>query len=191
MNWHSGYDRIPQDRYETDEWVSEIILPYIEHLSRLWEPACASGKMVRVLARGGRFVVSSDINGGIDFLKQPAFPFAIGAQGIVTNPPFSLAQEFVEHALTLMRPARGLVAMLLPVMWDCAQERDHLFKPHPAWRQKIVIRRRIRWIPGTKGNPRLYHAWYIWDWRPGKAKPAAYWNPPEEPRRRKLKLVAA
>jgi hypothetical protein len=181
MNWHSNFERVPQDRYETPEWVSEIILPYIEHIGCTWEPACASGKMVRVLASNGRWVVDTDIQTRDDFLKTECTPLA-SVRAIVTNPPYQrgLAQQFVEHALDLMQPCGGLVAMLLPEGWDMAQERIHLFEGHPAWRRKIAIRKRIRWFEGTKGNPRAFHAWFLWDWAPGVAMPTTYWNPPTE-----------
>lgn len=182
MNWHSNYERIPQDRYETPEWVSQIILPYIQHIRCVWEPACASGKMARVLAENGaRWVCTSDIEYGADFLAQEHTPMA-SVRGIVTNSPYSrgLAERFVVHALELMRPVNGLVAMLMPHAWDMAQERAFLFEPHPAWVRKIAIRKRIRWFEGTTGNPRGFHAWFVWDWSLGEQLPMTYWNPSEE-----------
>lgn len=181
MNWNSGYERIPQDRYETAPWISEIVLPFIEHIGCAWEPACASEKMAEVLARGGRWVVRTDIDRGVDFLAQETLPM-LSIRLIASNPPYKrgLAQAFVQHALDLMEPVEGMVAMLLPHGWDMAQERIHLFEPHPAWRRKISIRKRIRWFEGTKGNPRSFHAWFIWDWSARRALPTTYWNPPEE-----------
>lgn len=182
MNYHSNFDRIPQDRYETPEHVSAIILPYIEHIRCIWEPACASGKMVRVLAENGaRWVCESDIETGTDFLKEHWLPM-LSVRGIVTNPPYSrgLSQQFVEHAITLMEPVGGLVAMLLPHGWDLAQERSHLFEGHPAWHRQVSIRHRIRWFEGTTGNPRGHHSWMIWDWSALCALPTTYWNPPKE-----------
>lgn len=182
MNWNSGFERIDQDRYETPDFASAIILPYIAHVRCAWEPACASGKMVRVLSESGfRWVIETDICHGVDFLQQESPPM-VSVRGIVTNPPYQrgIAQRFVEHALELMRPVEGTVAMLLPHGWDMAQERQHLFEPHPAWRRKIAIRKRIRWFEGTTGNPRGFHSWFLWDCRNLGALPTAYWNPPEE-----------
>lgn len=180
MNFNSGFDRIDNDRYETPEYVSEIILPYIDGIGCVWECACASGNMGRVLSsESNRWVIGTDICYGDDFLKQKHLPLA-SVRAIVTNPPYKrgVAQQFVEHALKLMEPVQGVVAMLLPLGWDMAQERVHLFEMNPAWRRKIAIRKRIRWFEGSKGNPRAYHAWYIWDCRNLGALPTTYWNPP-------------
>lgn len=167
MNWHSGFERIPNDKYETPEHATEVLLPFIEHVSCAWECACGSGQMVRVLARGGRRVVASDIESGTDFLKQTALPVCDKPiQAIITNSPFGkTGTRFVEHALGLMKPVNGLVAMLFPADFDFYPIRAHLFDPHPAWGRKVAIKKRIRWINGTTGHPRLFHAWFLWNWR--------------------------
>jgi len=176
MNYHSGFPRLDRDNYPTPSWVSEIILPYIDHLKMVWEPACGEGKMVAVLARGGRWVIDTDISKGQDFLEQDGLPL-LSVKGIITNSPYrrGIAQQFVEHALDLMKPVNGTVAMLLPHGWDMAQERAHLFEGCPDWRQKIAIRKRIRWFEGSKGNPRGHHAWFLWDCRRLGALPTTYW----------------
>lgn len=182
MNWHSGFERIAQDRYETPDKVSATILPFIPRYARCgWEPACGSGRMLRALERGGLMMVGTDIDQGLDFLLAAHTPLA-SVRLIVTNPPYrrGLAQQFVEHAIELMRPVDGVVAMLLPFQWDMAQERAHLFEPHRAWRRKVGIRHRIRWFEGTDGNPRGFHCWMIWDWTARRALPPTYCNIPQE-----------
>ena len=57
----------------------------------------------------GFAVIATDIATGDDFLLSKAN----GAAAIITNPPYALAQEFIEHALALMAPVNGVVAMLL------------------------------------------------------------------------------
>jgi hypothetical protein len=81
---------------------------------------------------------------------------------IVTNPPYSIADEFVRHALTLAQ--RGSqVAMLLRNEWDCASGRNDLFRENPHFAMKIVLTRRPRWIAGSKGSPRHNYAWFVWE----------------------------
>lgn len=160
----SGYERKERDLYETPEWVTEALVPHIFKIippaGNVYEPAAGSGKMVAPLARAGYTVDSDDIEEtGRDFLKCPYD----GHKAIITNPPYEYAQQFIEHALNLMRP-RGVVAMLLRTDFDHAKTRQHLFSGCPAFAKKVVLTKRIKWFDDSKGQPSFNHAWFIWDW---------------------------
>ena len=96
------------DLYETPE-VATFALLRAELLPRtIWEPACGPGAIVRVLRDAGHRVIATDLvyyrspdqdHADRDFLLERKLPD--GADMILTNPPFSLAGEFVEHALQL------------------------------------------------------------------------------------------
>ncbi|WP_315792684.1 class I SAM-dependent methyltransferase [Bradyrhizobium sp. SZCCHNRI1002] len=162
----SEYPRVDRDRYETPPEAVAVLMPYLPPRLYLWEPACASGKMVRALAAAGHSVRCGDIadaGGGTDFLKVETAPR--GIQGIVTNPPYSLAREFVEHGIALMKPVDGFVAMLLPLDYGTAVSRRHLFRDCPIFALKIEMTWRIRWFEGTLGNPKENHCWCVWDHR--------------------------
>ena len=77
---------------------------------------------------------------------------------IITNPPYSIATEFVERALAL-RPA--FCAFLLRVDWDSAGGRRKLFDD-PRWATKLILRKRIVWIEPAVASPSFNHAWFIW-----------------------------
>jgi hypothetical protein len=153
----SGYERKERDLYETPEWVTEALLPHLRPILSVWEPACGSGKMTRVLARVAG-VVATDIATGDDFLEAEK-----RADCIITNPPYELATQFIERALSLTADS-GLVAMLLRTDFAHAKTRQHLFQ-HPAFAKKIELTKRIRWIEGSKGAPSFNHAWFVWDWQ--------------------------
>ena len=164
----SSYQRIPLDKYETPKWATLALLPYGLNARQprpklIWEPACGSGKMARALSTDFK-VTATDISGSTkkDFLKSELLSRDIGA--IVTNPPYTHATEFIEHALTLMHPVDGMVAMLLRCDFDHAKTRRKLFEGRPFWR-KIVLTKRIRWIENSVGSPSFNHAWFVWDWR--------------------------
>jgi hypothetical protein len=76
---------------------------------------------------------------------------------IITNPPYELAAEFIERALSLTA-SDGLVAMLLRTDFDHAKSRQHLFQ-HPAFRKKLVLTKRIKWFEDSEGQPSFNHAW--------------------------------
>jgi len=158
----SGYARVEGDRYETPDWVTLALLPHLRHLKKrdvVYEPAAGGGKIATVLRTAGFQVVAFDIADGHDFLGM----FQSTARAVITNPPYHQAQAFIEHALVLMQPACGLVAMLLRTDYDHAGSRQHLFRTCPAFSCKVVLTRRIRWIENTKGSPSFNHAWFIWD----------------------------
>ena len=175
----SGYIRKERDAYETPEWVTACLLP---HLPRkpvaVWEPACGTGKMVRALSSGlpEAEVYGCDIEPGhgficADFLGETPRVSVDDMDAIITNPPYALASEFCDRALTRMRGAGGVVAMLLRCDFDHAKGRARLFRDHPAFAKKLVLMRRIVWFVENNGRPRaspsFNHAWYIWDWRHG------------------------
>ena len=160
----SGYERKERDLYETPEWVTEALLPHLrQRLGCVWECASGNGKMVKPLKYSGLHVVYSDIADGCDFLKQLR-PMG-GADAIVTNPPYELATEFCKHAIDLMKPNDGLVAMLLRTDFDHAKTRQYLFAEHLAFSKKLVLTKRIKWFEDSTGQPSFNHAWFIWNWK--------------------------
>jgi hypothetical protein len=168
----SGYER--KTIYETPEWVTSALLAHgFRKPSVVWEPACGNGKMVRILELLDAEVIGTDLSTGQDFFttEPPA-----DLDAIITNPPFELAQEFIERALDLTREARGFVAMLLRTDFDHAKTRQHIFKDHPAFAGKLVLTKRIRWFEDTIGSPSVNHAWFYWDWRHG-GKPVISYGP--------------
>lgn len=158
----SGYERKERDLYETPEWVTWALLPHVpKRIASVWEPAAGSGKMVKALGEHDFAIIkSSDIETGKDFLEVPDTL----SQAIITNPPYVKAKEFCHHAINLMAPARGFVAMLLRTDFDHAKTRADLFAQCPAFAKKVVLTKRIQWFEDSTGSPSFNHAWFIWDW---------------------------
>jgi hypothetical protein len=128
--------------------------------------------MVAVLRRAGFTVVATDITDGCDFLTaDPPRPF----QGITTNPPYELATEFIERALSII-PTDGFVAMLLRTDFDHAKSRQHLFGDCPFFTRKVILTKRIRWFEDSTGSPSFNHCWVIWD-RHHKSPPTIAYAP--------------
>jgi hypothetical protein len=163
----SGYARVAFDQYETPEWVTRALLPHIPKQSTIWEPACGSGKMSSVL----NAYHSTDIQQGEDFFMEKC-PFRINA--IITNPPYSVATEFIERSLKLMRENGGFVAMLLRTDFDHAKSRRHIFADHRAFTRKLILTKRIQWFEDSKSSPSFNHAWFMWDWSNMKPPSIAY-----------------
>lgn len=168
----SGYARKERDLYETPGWATFALMPHIpSRIETVWEPAKGGDKMLVSLcdARKFREVYGTDINTGHDFLAQPQS----AQQAIITNPPYVLAREFIEHALNLTEP-HGFVSMLLRTDFDHAKSRAPLFAAHPAFAKKLVLTKRIKWFEDSKGSPSFNHAWFLWDWQHAGPPTLAY-----------------
>ena len=96
------------DLYETPACAIKALLAVEPVPLTVWEPACGPGAIVGILRASGRAVVATDLVeygcpdslSGVDFLMETAAPSGVPA--IVTNPPFKLAEEFVDKALDLV-----------------------------------------------------------------------------------------
>lgn len=99
------------DNCQTPPYALEPLLPYLDPFRRqglrIWEPAKGEGYLARALKESGYSVVAGDISQGADFFKY--VPWFYGA--IVTNPPYSQKQDWIEHCYYLGKP----FALLVPV----------------------------------------------------------------------------
>ena len=92
----SGGTRKPLDFYATPPEVTAALLDALKlpKSITIWEPACGDGAMADVMESYGYKVIRSDIQQGQDFLTIPKQD----ADWIITNPPFSLAEQFIRRA---------------------------------------------------------------------------------------------
>jgi hypothetical protein len=115
----SGYQRKLLDQYETPAWVTLALIPHLpEFTGKVWEPACGSGKMVAVLQQAFSMRPGATITQGVDFLGQAP---ETGVRAIITNPPYALAQKFIERRCS--RGRNALAHGLRPRGWPSAPVR--------------------------------------------------------------------
>lgn len=167
MHGESGYARIAGDAYYTEPWVTNALIEGRGGLPvRVWEPAAGNGAMSNVLKAWGCEVLETDIDPQAEGIEKRDFFDCkeAASQAIITNPPYSHAQQFIEHALNLTKPHKGMVALLLRNEYDSAKKRKHLFKDHPAFDTKLVLLKRPRWFADGASSPRHNFAWFIWNW---------------------------
>jgi hypothetical protein len=157
------------DLYNTPPVAVEALLR-VEKLPRgLWEPAAGRGPIVNVLRAAGHKVLASDIFdygdpthfAGYDFLAETELPD--GVEGIVTNPPFKWAEEFVAHALNLC----PLVIMLLRLAFLESERRRRILEGRGlarvhVFRKRLPMMHRDDWT-GRKANSGMAFAWFVWD----------------------------
>ena len=99
MGGNGAKARKASDLYPTPPEVTVALMRFLKLSAGtdVWEPACGQGDMVRALADCGMAVYGTDIRDGIDFLTTRQPGNAPAADWIITNPPFSLADEFIRQ----------------------------------------------------------------------------------------------
>lgn len=162
------HEREANDFYATDPAAVEQICDRVDFAKKVWEPACGAGHISEVMRQRGHLVRSSDLvnrgygEHGVDFLSQ----LEPWDGDIITNPPYRYAQEFVEHALSLVADG-AKVAMLLKLTFLEGQRRRKLFRTAPP-RWVYVATRRVRCALGgnfsaTDGGSAMCYAWFVWE----------------------------
>ena len=81
------------DLYETPYCLTRLLLDVVTLQGTVLEPACGNGAIVRILKTFGYQVEAYDLSQGTDFLNETK---TYGT--IITNPPFSLSDEFIAKA---------------------------------------------------------------------------------------------
>jgi hypothetical protein len=112
----------PNDEFYTPAIAVEMILPYIPpHVIRIWEcTAIEESKIVKVLRETGYSVISTHIETGFDFLRHEPADYDL----IITNPPYSLKDEFLQRAFFLKKP----FMFLLPITSLEGKNRNKMFQ---------------------------------------------------------------
>lgn len=179
MKKHNNYPLIKNEFYETPTWVTEALLSdsnvinsiaacLAEFTNRLflWEPAAGRGAITNVIRKNISYVdvYSSDIDPQAEGIETRDF-LAVGPEDIVykdrsikdsiiiTNPPFSLADAFIEKTISY----GGCGLFLLRSEFETAKKRREIMK-HCFY--KLVLTKRPRWIADSTKSPMYNFAWY-------------------------------
>lgn len=171
--------RDEDDFYPTPSYAVERLLDFESFEGEIWEPVCGDGAISKVLQSRGMQVFSSDLvdrgfgDTHVDFLNTTRLCGAV-----ITNPPFVLAQEFIEHAKGC---ARNKIAMFLKTTFLEGVRRYPLFKDtrFPLARMYQFCARVKLSKPGlvTNGGGMLAFAWFVWE-REHKGPATLEWIPP-------------
>ena len=109
------------------------LIPFLKSDWVIWECASGEGNLVKELEGRGFEVIASDILAGQNFLTWQPDEFDC----IITNPPYSLKQQFLERCYALQKP----FALLLPLTTFETTKRQELFKQYGV--QVIFFDKRI------------------------------------------------
>lgn len=158
--------RKKSDFYETPYSITQQLLE-VEDFSdcqSILEPAEGLGAITKILLDtfSNKKIIGYDLSDGVDFLKEEN-----KYDCIITNPPFSLAKEFIIKAKEV---ATHKFAMLLPLSYLHGEERYNLIykdKKYPLYKVHIFTRYPLLGQDlredGKYKTGMMVYAWFVFD----------------------------
>lgn len=174
------------DDFPTPPWATRALLKHVirdPELSKLTclEPACGRGYMSRPLMEQFGHVDSADLidygYGEVkDFLN---YPYLAGSHDwVITNPPFKLAQEFIERALIVAKC--GVAILARTVFLESIGRYEGLFKKNPPtffaqYTERVPM---IKGRVDRKASTATGYAWFVWNKKEIRNHSELVWIPP-------------
>lgn len=167
--------RVEYDYYATNPKAVEMLLEkYKLKGYDFLEPCVATGNIANTLMK------HQDCNvDGIDIVDR-GYPNTIVTDyltyktekkydGVISNPPFSLAQEFIEKSLELVKDG-GQVVMFLKIQFLEGKKREEFFNEFPPKYVYVFRNRMATWNNGKETDENgkrwattMCHAWFVWE----------------------------
>lgn len=154
--------RKKSDFYETPYSMTSQFIE-AENIPKKWkilEPACGDGAIVKVLEKYEYSVIGKSIEHGNDFLDENQ-----RYDAIITNPPFSLAFEFINKA----KEISNYIAMLLPLSYLHGKQRyDTIYSDTTFPLSKVYVFTRYPMLgdplrsDGKYRTGMMVYAWFVW-----------------------------
>lgn len=167
---HSGYERIPDDNYQTVDGRC------VQALVETWP---IEGRIVDCCAPQGSGIASWLKDNGHDAYCAGTVNFIDPADWIVTNPPYlrGVVDEIATGIVGRVRAGevKGAV-LLMRANWDLAACRSALFAD-PLYRGQTRLRFRPFWSEDRRAQP--IHSFVLHVWSEGSGEPIIrYWPKP-------------
>lgn len=162
-------DREQHDYYATEPKAAILLMKSEQLSSQIWECACGEGHLAKEFEKAGYTVYASDIvNRGYgykkDFLKSTKLPHK--EVDIITNPPYSKAEEFIRHGIELVGDGHKVI-MFLKIQFLEGKTRRKLFD---TYKPKVIHVSTSRIKCAINGEfdkyakaPAICYAWYVWE----------------------------
>lgn len=154
------------DFYPTPSWCYTNLDINWSLFSSAHEPCAGDHRIVNFLIEKGVSTTYSEILEGTDFLQ-----WSNTTDLIITNPPFSLAQEFIGYAI----PRANTTIMLLRLNFLASIKRYEWWKQHSPTSLFVLSKRPSFTGEGTDATD---YAWFVWDKTNRIPKGIYFVNPP-------------
>ncbi|MDO6707954.1 DNA methyltransferase [Photobacterium sp. 1_MG-2023] len=162
--------RIEKDFYPTPSWCVKALLECIEFREGdvIAEPCRGDGRITNELPVGN-MIKWAEITDGVDYLDNS---IDMSADVIITNPPFSLALEFIQTAMNRDLAVDGTMCFLLRLSWLGSKGRADFWRKFP-FTNLLILTPRPSFV--HKGSDNSEYAWVCWD-KGNRIKRPALWT---------------
>ena len=141
------------DEIYTPEYAIKPLLKYIPYRCVVWECTDYGESNIAKVLRDNGFIVISTSKKTLDFLKDtPHFHFDM----IITNPPYSLKDEFLKKCYEYKKP----FALLLPITALEGKNRHNLYRKYGI--EVIILDKRINFL-NNKRSCWFNTSWFCWN----------------------------
>ena len=173
---NSATQRAEHDYYATNPQTTTIFLnEFLKNHNlgnTILEPSCGEGHMSKIIEQfcPNAIVTSTDLIdrgygvGGVDFLTNE---YTETFDTVMTNPPFSLAKEFIEKSLQI---SNKYVIMFCKIQLLEGMNRKEMFENTPLKYVYVHSSRQATWKNGQPLDPNgrkwattMCLAWFVWD----------------------------
>lgn len=178
-------NRVDYDFYATDPIaVQKLLTKYSINGNEILEPCVGNGNIANTI---NNFYTNKRNITGIDIVDR-GYPNTIvhdyltwetdkKFDCIITNPPYSLAKEFVEKSMPLLNDGydedgypNGQLIMFLKIQFLEGAKRKELFEKYPPKYIYVFRNRMATWNNGEPLDPNgkrwattMCHAWFVWE----------------------------
>lgn len=168
------------DFYQTPREAIHALLCVEQFQQSVWEPSCGHGAISKPMEDAGYdLTISDSVDRGcadafgcmqetIDFLATGADSDEPFDCDIVTNPPFGIVNEYIQHALLIHRPRKMAMLLNLNAMCGADNERRNFWMeqwpPARVWvfSRRLPMMHRDGWDGPVSGS-QMNTAWFVWE----------------------------
>jgi len=174
------------DDFPTPPWATRALIENVIGVEKTrsmscLEPAAGRGYMARPLAE---YFDNVDVADAYPYGFAPirdflTFPYqALSHDWVITNPPFRLAEEFVNRALFVAR--KGVAILARTVFLESVGRYESIFSTTPP---SIFAQfsERVPMVKGrvdAKASTATGYAWFVWEKESNSGHPRLAWVPP-------------
>ena len=154
---------VGSDFYPTPIWATQALLKAVKFDGNILEPCCGDGAISKVFLDAGFAVQSSDKYYRDYGVVEDAFDLQGTYLNVVTNPPFSLAEELFHHFYPKTR--HKLCFLLRTAFLEGSERYRTIFSKHPP-EEVHIFSERVTMFPKNSENKTggtTSYAWFVWD----------------------------
>lgn len=167
-------ERVEEDYYATPYESTKALLNNVNFIGDFLEPCVGGGHIADIIKQyyNTEIFCCDLVDRGYPNTLVTNFlthKFSRKFDNIITNPPYSLAQEFLEKGMEVINNG-GKIAMFLKIQFLEGAKRREMFIKYPPKCIYVFSKRQNPWRNGSpvdeKGKPwnsTMCFAWFIWE----------------------------